>query len=187
MTMYKLITNSQTGILQSAIFKQSPHHDQRPPDAEVDMIVVHGISLPPGKFGGDAIEQFFCGDLDMTSHPYFDQIKSLRVSSHLLIKRTGDLVQFVPFHKRAWHAGESSFAGKTKCNDFSIGIELEGTDDQPYEESQYQSLAAVIRSLMRVFPKITPERVVGHSDIAPGRKTDPGLAFDWDYLRGMLG
>lgn len=150
------------------------------------MIVVHNISLPPGEFGGRFIERFFCGNLEASEHPYFAEISSMRVSSHLLIKRNGDIIQFVPFHKRAWHAGESSFAGRVRCNDFSIGIELEGTDDLPFEEMQYQQLADVIRAIRAAYPQIVNDRIVGHSDIAPSRKTDPGPAFDWDYLKGML-
>ena len=186
MIVKRLVVNPPTGMLQSVTYKESPHHDARPSGIEIDMVVVHGISLPPGQFGGDAIENFFCGELDASLHPYFAQIASLQVSSHLLIKRCGEIVQFVPFNRRAWHAGVSSFAGRAKCNDFSIGIELEGTDVDPYEDSQYQSLAAVIRSLMQAYPKIRLERVVGHADIAPGRKTDPGSVFDWGYLKGML-
>jgi N-acetyl-anhydromuramoyl-L-alanine amidase len=175
-----------TGLLPAAGYQPSPHHDDRPDNTPIDMIVVHNISLPPGVFGGDTIEKFFCGTLDMTSHPAFAAIAHLRVSAHLLIKRNGDITQFVPFHKRAWHAGESSFAGKTRCNDFSIGIELEGTDHIPFEPQQYTQLANVIEALGRAYPHISLDRIVGHSDIAPSRKTDPGPAFDWNYLKGML-
>ena len=129
-----------------------------------------------------AIEAFFCGELEIASHPHFVKMATCRVSSHLFIKRTGEVVQFVPFIQRAWHAGESSFHGKTRCNDFSIGIELEGTDDIPYEQTQYQQLGRSFRLLMQTYPAITHDRIVGHVDIAPGRKTDPGPAFDWDYL-----
>lgn len=152
----------------------------------IDMIVVHNISLPPGKFGGNAIERFFCGQLNPAEHPYFQDIAGMRVAAHLLIKRNGEIVQFVPFHLRAWHAGESSFQGRTGCNDFSIGIELEGTDSLPYEALQYQQLAKVTRALMAAYPAISQERIVGHSEIAPERKTDPGEAFDWNLLKGML-
>lgn len=175
-----------TGLLTLADYQPSPHHDDRPEQMPIDMIVIHNISLPPGVFGGDTIEKFFCGKLDMTSHPAFADIASLRVSAHLLIKRNGDITQFVPFHKRAWHAGESSFAGKTRCNDFSVGIELEGTDHIPFEARQYTVLASVIDALCRAYPRITLDRIVGHSDIAPSRKTDPGPAFDWNHLKGML-
>ncbi len=186
MTNSLISINPATGLLQPARTLCSPHHDERPQPLTIDMIVVHNISLPPGQFGGDAIERFFCGELDMTTHPYFMQIAALRVSAHLLIQRTGEIIQFVPFHQRAWHAGESSFQGKSRCNDFSIGIELEGTDDLPFEILQYQQLAGVIKALLQAYPDITRDRIVGHSDIAPVRKTDPGPAFDWNYLKGML-
>lgn len=149
----------------------------------IDMIVIHGISLPPGQFGGSAVEAFFAGKLDVSQHPYFETISGLRVSSHLFIRRTGEIIQFVPFHQRAWHAGESFYQGKSRCNDFSVGIELEGTDDVPYEQAQYQQLWSVIDVLQQAYPAISSDRIVGHSDIAPGRKTDPGPVFDWDYLK----
>jgi AmpD protein len=181
-----MLINSETGLLAEARYCPSSHCDDRPAGTAVDMVVVHNISLPPGQFGTGAIEAFFCGKLDFTAHPYFATIAALRVSAHLLITRQGDIIQFVPFHRRAWHAGESSYQGKTRCNDFSIGIELEGTDDLPYEERQYRQLAAVISSLRQCYPAITKDRIVGHSDIAPVRKTDPGPAFDWNYLQGKL-
>jgi N-acetyl-anhydromuramoyl-L-alanine amidase len=175
----------ETGLLDEAAYAPSPHCNHRP-DETIDMIVVHGISLPPAQFGSKFIEDFFCGTLDHTTHPYFDSIKHLKVTSHLLIDRQGVITQFVPFHLRAWHAGISSFQGKNECNDFSIGIELEGTDDIPYEKIQYQRLAEVINALRTVYPAITRERIVGHSDIAPGRKTDPGEVFDWLSLDCLL-
>lgn len=181
-----LTINPESGLLESIVYRPSPHHDQRPNGAAIDMVVVHGISLPPGEFGSSAVEAFFCGQLDLSGHPYFATIASLRVSSHLFIRRTGEIIQFVPFTARAWHAGESFFQGKTRCNDFSIGIELEGTDNHPYEEKQYQQLGKVITLLRRIYPAITPDRIVGHEDIAPGRKTDPGPAFDWKHLEGIL-
>jgi N-acetyl-anhydromuramoyl-L-alanine amidase len=181
-----LKVNASTGLLEPVTYQSSPHHDERPPGMPIDMIVVHGISLPPGEFGSDTVENFFCGRLDMSLHPAFAGIAHLRVSAHLLIKRTGEIIQFVPFTKRAWHAGESSFQGKTGCNDFSIGIELEGTDYAPYEQTQYQQLSQVIRPLMQAYPAITQDRIVGHVDIAPGRKTDPGPTFDWGHLKGIL-
>lgn len=181
-----LLLNAETGLLIQARYFPSPHRDERPSGVPIDMVVVHNISLPPGQFGTGAIEEFFCGKLDVTAHPYFSTIAALRVSSHLLITRLGEIVQFVPFTQRAWHAGESAFMGKARCNDFSIGIELEGTDELPYEEIQYMQLASVIACLRDVYPAITKNRIVGHSDIAPGRKTDPGIAFDWDYLKGKL-
>jgi len=152
----------------------------------IDLLVIHNISLPPGEFGGPYIEQFFCNALDKGAHPYFQDIATMRVSSHLLIRRDGELVQFVPLQMRAWHAGASCFNAQTQCNDYSIGIELEGTDEQPYAEAQYAVLIEVSQLLMDAFPGITAGRIVGHSDIAPARKTDPGLAFDWDRYRGGL-
>ncbi len=185
--MMKAITvNKGTGLLSTAIYHRSPHADLRPENVAIDMIVVHCISLPPGEFGGGAIEDFFCGQLNVAAEPYFSSIANLRVSAHLLIKRSGEILQFVPFHQRAWHAGESFYQGKAHCNDFSIGIELQGADDIPYEQIQYQQLATVAQQLMQVYPSITKDRIVGHVDIAPGRKTDPGPAFDWTYLKGIL-
>ena len=164
----------------------SPNCDARPPGCGVDLIVVHGISLPPGEFGGPYIERFFCNRLDPAASDSFRTIADLRVSAHLLIRRDGPLVQFVPLSARAWHAGESRFKGRARCNDFSIGIELEGTDCTPYEAAQYERLGAVCRALMRRWPAITPDRIVGHSDVAPRRKTDPGPAFDWRRLEERL-
>ncbi len=180
------ILTIENGLLKPVLYQASPHCDERPANMPIDMIVVHNISLPPREFGGCAIEEFFCGKLDMDSHPYYASIASLRVSAHLLIKRDGEIVQFVPFTKRAWHAGESSFQGKIRCNDFSIGIELEGTDHIPYELWQYEKLSEVVSLLMQTYPAITKERIVGHVDIAPGRKTDPGPVFDWAYLKGKI-
>lgn len=148
--------------------------------------MVHGISLPPGKFGGPHIDELFTGRLDPRAHPYFRSIAGLEVSSHLLIRRTGEVVQYVALQKRAWHAGKSSFRGRERCNDFSVGIELEGTDDQPYTGAQYRRLATVIRLLRRGLPSLAAAPVVGHSDVAPGRKTDPGPSFDWPRLRKLL-
>jgi len=164
----------------------SPHHNYRPSGQLIDLIVIHGISLPPGEFGNSAITDFFCGKLDTQLHPYFTTIAELKVSSHLLIDRTGHIVQFVPFDLRAWHAGQSEFKGLSNCNDFSIGIELEGTDDIPYEKIQYERLADCIVALQQIYPLVTRERIVGHSDIAPGRKTDPGPHFDWAYFDCLL-
>lgn len=178
--------NAMTGLLDPVLYQPSPHHDERPAGVPIDMVVVHGISLPPGEFGSDAIPAFFCGKLEVDSHPAFADIATLRVSAHLLIRRTGEIVQFVPFSQRAWHAGVSSFQGKARCNDFSIGIELEGTDEIPYEPIQYQQLKMIIMLLMQAYPGITRDRIVGHVDIAPGRKTDPGPIFDWNYLKGIL-
>ncbi len=144
--------------------------------------MIHGISLPPGEFGGGHVQRLFCNALDCAEHPTFVTLSELRVSAHLLIERNGRLSQFVPFDCAAWHAGESCFAGRRQCNDFSIGIELEGTDDQAYEARQYEILGAVAKLLMRHYPQITPARITGHSDIAPERKTDPGPAFEWQQL-----
>lgn len=174
------------GQLSTARYLPSPHCDERPQNTAINMIVIHNISLPPEQFGTDAIEQFFCGTLDITQDAYYATIAALKVSAHLLIKRTGMIVQFVPFMKRAWHAGDSLFRGQTHCNDFSIGIELEGADNIPYEQKQYEQLSTVIRLLMKAYPAITSDRIVGHSDIAPDRKTDPGPAFDWAYLWAYL-
>jgi len=164
----------------------SPNFDARPPGGGIDLIVVHGISLPPGEFGGPYIEQLFCNRLDPHAHEDFRAIATVKVSAHLLIRRGGDLVQFVAFSQRAWHAGESCFGDRVRCNDFSIGIELEGTDRTPYEEAQYERLGGVCLALMHRWPAIGPHRIVGHSDIAPDRKTDPGPAFDWPRLHAWL-
>lgn len=168
------------GVVQGATFHLSPNHDERPiPPEEISLLVIHGISLPPGKFGSMAVKDFFLNQLDIAADPAFENIRDLKVSSHLYITREGALVQFVPFNKRAWHAGLSAFEGQEKCNDFSIGIELEGTDDVPYTPKQYESLLAVSVLILKTYPKITLQRIVGHADIAPGRKTDPGPHFDW--------
>ena len=163
----------------------SPNHDDRPEGAGIDLVVVHSISLPPGEYGGDAIERFFQNDLAAEEHPYFAEIHELQVSSHVLIKRDGSIVQFVPFDKRAWHAGVSRYRQRERCNDFSIGIELEGTDTDQFEEHQYRSLAELIGSLRKAYPAIG-DHITGHCDIAPGRKTDPGTGFDWGKLHSML-
>lgn len=174
------------GLLSNARFVASPNHNARPAGSEVSLLVIHNISLPPGQFGTGCVEQFFCNRLDWQAHPYFQSIEGMEVSAHLLIERSGTLIQFVPLHQRAWHAGRSCFEGLENCNDFSIGIELEGTDDQPYSDAQYASLVEVTRQLQQRFPGITNARIVGHSDIAPGRKTDPGPAFDWARFRAQL-
>lgn len=181
-----LTIDPATGLLPDTTYLASPNQDERPANTDIDMIVIHGISLPPGQFGGNTIERFFCNHLDTSEHPALADISHLKVSSHLLIKRTGEIIQFVPFGKRAWHAGESFFEGKARCNDFSIGIELEGTDDIAYEPVQYRQLSRAILAIMQAYPKVSMGRIVGHADIAPGRKTDPGAAFDWSYLKGML-
>jgi AmpD protein len=164
----------------------SPNFDERPPGAQPELVVVHSISLPEGEFGTPHVEALFCNCLDVDAHGSFVEIAPLRVSAHALIARDGTLTQFVPFSKRAWHAGESCYRGRDCCNDFSIGIELEGCDWQPFEDGQYRRLAGLLQLLMRTWPVIDGERVVGHCDIAPGRKTDPGPHFDWRKLRAML-
>jgi len=178
--------DSATGLLRDTRQVLCTHYDARPVGLEPELIVVHGISLPPGKFGGPWIEQFFAGDLDARAHPYFAEIAGQRVSAHVLVRRDGGPVQFVPFDGRAWHAGASRWQGRDACNDFSVGIELEGDDEQPYEGAQYASLAALIRALCATYPGLHRDHVVGHSDIAPGRKTDPGESFDWPRLRQLL-
>lgn len=176
-----------TGWLQGVRRVASPNCDERPTGATIDLLVVHGISLPPGEFGGPWIEALFTNTLDAAAHPYFEEIKGLRVSAHAVIRRTGEIVQYVPFQQRAWHAGQSCFDGRERCNDFSIGIELEGCDDQPYTDAQYATLAETTQAIMVAYPAITVPRIVGHSDIAPGRKTDPGAAFSWQHLHYLLG
>ncbi|MCB1755995.1 MAG: 1,6-anhydro-N-acetylmuramyl-L-alanine amidase AmpD [Gammaproteobacteria bacterium] len=177
--------DTHTGLLDGAQQCLSPNHDERP-EVPMDLIVIHNISLPPGEFGGTFIEDFFCNRLDANAHDYFAEIAGLKVSSHLLIKRDGRVVQFVPFHKRAWHAGASCFEGREQCNDFSIGIELEGTDELPYEEVQYEMLSEIIVALQQTYPTLAQTRLVGHSHIAPSRKTDPGPAFNWAHLHGLI-
>lgn len=176
----------QDGWLCGARRAPSPNCEPRPDNCAPDLLVIHNISLPPGQFGGAAIEALFCNCLDWDAHPFYDEIRGLRVSAHLLIRRDGELVQFVSFDERAWHAGQSCFEGRENCNDFSIGIELEGTDHDPYTAEQYGALLAVTRTLLATYPGLTPARIVGHADIAPGRKTDPGPAFDWQRLREGL-
>ena len=178
--------NLATGLINPARFVATEHYDEREKEDDINLLVIHNISLPPQQFGGPYIDQLFSGCLNPSEHPYFEQIAGMRVSSHLLIRRTGDVVQYVPFHRRAWHAGQSCFEGREKCNDFSIGIELEGADNIAYEPIQYEVLVEITRLLMKAYPGITPERITGHSDIAPGRKTDPGPAFDWNYFRSKL-
>ena len=160
----------------------SPNYDDRPNPVDISLLVIHCISLPPGEFDNPYIDQLFCNVLDPDAHPYFKEIYQLTVSAHLLIKRDGSCVQYVPFNKRAWHAGKSSYQGKERCNDFSIGIELEGTESIPYTEAQYIQLAEVIDSLLKAYPNLSKQQITGHSDIAPGRKNDPGASFDWQRI-----
>ena len=182
----KLEIDTTTGLLLQARQVSSPNFDERPTGMQPDLIIVHGISLPPGQYGGPWIDQLFTNVLPAGEHPYFKQIEGLEVSTHVLIRRDGELVQYVPFHKRAWHAGASSYQGRERCNDFSIGIELEGVDDAPYEAAQYRQLAKLIISLCKHYSSLSTSQVVGHSDVSPGRKTDPGESFDWPRLRAMI-
>jgi N-acetyl-anhydromuramoyl-L-alanine amidase len=176
----------KTGLLDRARQVPSPNFNERPPGTHPELIVIHGISLPPGEFGGTAIDDYFTNSLDPSRHPYFREIEGKKVSAHLLIRRDGEVVQYVSFARRAWHAGVSSYRGRENCNDFSIGIELEGTDEVPYAEVQYERLTAVVSCLLGTYDSLSAEAIVGHSDIAPGRKTDPGPAFDWPYFRQRL-
>jgi len=178
--------DTDTGWLSEARRVVSPNCDDRPPGATLDLIVVHGISLPPGEFGGSSIDELFTNNLDAGDHPYFEKIINLRVSSHVLISRQGKMTQYVPFDQRAWHAGESCYCDRTECNSFSVGIELEGTDESPYEPIQYGQLAELVHALRRAYPSLQDADIVGHCDIAPGRKTDPGDSFDWALLRRSL-
>ncbi|WLI75456.1 1,6-anhydro-N-acetylmuramyl-L-alanine amidase AmpD [Kosakonia sp. H02] len=173
------------GWLVEARHVPSPHFDCRPDDEQPLLLVVHNISLPPGKFGGPWIDALFTGTLDASADPFFAEIAHLRVSAHCLIRRDGEIVQYVPFDKRAWHAGVSSYKGRERCNDFSIGIELEGTDQLAYTDAQYLQLAAVTRTVIKLYPSIA-DNMTGHSDIAPERKTDPGPAFDWARFRALV-
>jgi AmpD protein len=181
-----LRVHGPSGLLEGVRQVLSPHCDARPAGQAPELIVIHGISLPPGEFGGPWIERLFTGSLPATAHPYFATIQGGRVSAHLLVRRDGELVQFVPFQLRAWHAGASCYEGREACNDFSIGIELEGEDETPYTDAQYQAAAAAISALREAYPGLDAQRIVGHSDIAPGRKSDPGPAFDWQALRARL-
>jgi N-acetyl-anhydromuramoyl-L-alanine amidase len=177
----------ETGLMRNARQLASPNYDARPDGVEAELIVVHGISLPPGEFGGPWIERLFTNTLPLDVHPYFAEIGGLRVSSHLLVARDGGLTQFVKFTDRAWHAGQSSYQGRAACNDFSIGIELEGLDTLAYEDAQYDTLAEAVAALCDAYPRLSPDRLVRHSDISPGRKTDPGPAFDWERARRCIG
>ena len=164
----------------------SPNCNERPEPADIELLVIHNISLPPGSFGGPHIHELFTNSLDPNAHEYFADIAHLEVSAHILIRRDGAITQFVPFTQRAWHAGVSSWNGREGCNDFSIGIELEGADDVPYEPAQYKKLQEVTRLLLKVYPKLTAQNIAGHCDIASGRKTDPGPAFQWNaYLSSL--
>jgi AmpD protein len=181
-----LSIDAASGCLTQARQVPSPNFDARPEGMVPELIVVHGISMPPNEFGGPWIDALFTNSLPIDAHPHFKEVIELRVSSHLLIRRDGELVQYVSFNERAWHAGKSNYCGRERCNDFSIGIELEGADDVAYEPVQYRQLAEVVRALCDAYSTLSIDRVVGHSDIAPGRKTDPGESFDWARLRAMI-
>lgn len=176
-----------TGLLDVARQCPSPNHDERPEGCMPDLIVLHNISLPPYEFGGEWIDRLFTNQLDPTVHPFFAEICHLRVASHLLIRRDGEIVQYVPFHRRAFHAGVSTYRGRERCNDFSIGIEIEGTDFEAFTEKQYFQLDKLILALVRAYPALSLEHITGHEHIAPGRKTDPGPFFDWERLGAALG
>jgi AmpD protein len=176
--------NISTGLFDQVSYLPSPNCDDYPDADDISVLVIHCISLPPGIFKGDAVIDFFLNRLDINADPYYAEIAELKVSAHLFVRRDGQVIQFVPCHKRAWHAGVSMFEGRGCCNDYSLGIELEGTDSLEYTEAQYQALAALTREIQRCYPKMTRQRIVGHSDIAPLRKTDPGVNFAWQtYLK----
>jgi len=182
----ELVVDKDSGLIVNGEFILSPNHDLRPNTELPSLVVVHGISLPPNQFGGDGITQLFTNTLNPQEHPYYESIQNLKVSAHVLIRRDGQVIQYVPFHKRAWHAGISEFEGRERCNDFSIGIELEGTDTTNYTASQYDALSKVIKALWQAYPTLKDKNVVGHCDIAPGRKTDPGIYFMWAALNRLL-
>ncbi|MEP6389301.1 MAG: 1,6-anhydro-N-acetylmuramyl-L-alanine amidase AmpD [Halioglobus sp.] len=174
------------GWIQEARRVDSPNFGPRPQGLQPDLLVIHNISLPPGEYGNNCVEDLFTNCLNWDAHPYFNEIRGLEVSSHLLIRRDGELVQFVSCHERAWHAGDSCFAGRDNCNDYSIGVELEGTDDELYTDEQYEVLQILTRTLLTHYRDMNAQRIAGHSDIAPARKTDPGPAFDWSRFRRAI-
>jgi len=178
--------DAATGQLLAARHVESPNCDDRPAGQAPELVVVHGISLPPGEYGGPWIDALFTNTLPPAAHPYFETVADLRVSAHALVRRDGSVVQYVPFHRRAWHAGTSRWRDRERCNDYSIGIELEGTDATAYERVQYSALARIVAALCRAYATLSPDRLVGHSDVAPGRKSDPGIAFDWPLLRTLV-
>lgn len=186
MTQFNEILHIEAGWLNGAEHCPSPNFNQRPEKTQPRLLVIHNISLPPAQFGGGYIKDFFLNRLDVSADPYFATIASLQVSAHLLIERRGGMVQFVGFDQRAWHAGQSNYCGADNCNDFSIGIELEGTDDIPYTEQQYLQLARVTRALLDYYPELSEEHITGHADIAPQRKSDPGPAFNREYFNSLL-
>lgn len=183
MTLMQPVLVDKDGNVAAARQVQSPNQDGRPPGTRITLLVIHGISLPPGEYGGSEIEALFCNTLDCSRHSYFGQLVGLRVSAHFLIRRDGELIQFVSCERRAWHAGHSEWKGRERCNDYSVGIELEGMDNQPYQSTQYQCLAALALGLKARYPIAD---IKGHADIAPGRKSDPGPAFDWTGFFSLL-
>ena len=173
-------------ILQNIKFLQSPNFNERPKNSIISLIVIHSISLPPNVYGNEYVEDFFMNKLKISDHDYFDEIKDLKVSSHLYIKRTGEIIQFVPFNMRAWHAGDSSYKGVRDCNNYSIGIELEGADRDNFSNNQYEKLIQISKQIIKNYPEINKDKIVGHSEISPGRKTDPGDKFEWNkYLNAL--
>lgn len=178
--------NINRHLLTNITYTPSPNFNERPDPSDISLLVIHCISLPAGQFGNDYIDHLFTNRLNPNDDPSFQDTYQLKVSAHLLIKRDGSCVQYVPFDKRAWHAGKSCYDGREGCNDFSIGIELEGTESVAYTDQQYERLAEVIRALLETYPKLSTQHITGHSDIAPGRKTDPGTSFDWQRLRELL-
>jgi len=188
MMAIKFELNPTTFLVEQAQFIESPNYNARPEAMSIDLVVIHNISLPPGEYANDYVSDLFTNQLDPQAHPYFEEVYQERVSAHFYIRRDGELIQYVPVDKRAWHAGKSNFQGRIACNDFSIGIELEGSDNDPFIEIQYDVLAALVKCLQISYPAISnQENIVGHDQIAPGRKTDPGEYFDWDKLWLKLG
>ena len=183
--MQKLISH-QNGWIEGIRHVPSPNFNERPTEVSVDLLVIHNISMPPSQFGTGDVDALFTNQLDFDHHPFYNGLRGIKVSSHFLISRDGQITQYVSMLKRAWHAGVSSFKGREQCNDFSIGIELEGTDDMPFTEVQYQQLASLTLLIMECFPNITQARITGHSDVAPGRKTDPGPFFKWKHYFALL-
>ena len=178
--------NTQTGLVEEATFHASPFCNERPNPEQISLLVIHNISMPTGEYGNDFVRQLFMNELNHDAHHEFEILRGQELSVHIFIDRQGNVHQFVPFHLRAYHAGVSSFEGERGCNDYSIGIELEGTDNTPYTQAQYQSLANLSRALILAYPLITRERITGHEHIAPGRKTDPGPAFDWNHYFALI-
>lgn len=174
------------GLISGTKYHDSPNQDERPDVEDISGIVIHNISLPPGEFGGGWIDDLFLNKLNPQAHPYFEEISNLKVSAHILITRNGEVIQYVPFHRRAWHAGISCWDDRECCNDFTIGIELEGCDEQTFEKIQYTSLVTAVNALIKAYPKLSVDRITGHSDIASGRKTDPGPCFDWLFFKAAL-